>query len=373
MSSLRRYLPLFTLILTIACFYLFNLNAVGLLGPDEPRYAAIGRSMAQSGDWITPKLWGTAWFEKPPLLYWMVAEATVLGASPEISARLPVVLLSLSFLVTFCWLISQEFGLASALIATMALATSAGWIAYSTLSLTDLPLACFFTLSILILLPLLRRNAEYSNVRVVASGISLGLAVLAKGLVPLVLMLPALWFFRIYWRKFWVFIISVLAIALPWYVIVFERNGYPFLQDFFLKQHFQRFYSPVLEHVHPWYYFFPVLLGILFPWTPLFIRLFRPAEPDDRLRFLLSLCGFGFLFFSASLNKLNGYLLPLAPLFFHPPWHDVPNLSTTGRSKALVVSLCAPDCNHSAHRFGSAHIAKRWPDYWIRLPEALAS
>ena len=48
--------------------YFYDLGATGLLGPDEPRYASIAREMARSGDWITPRLWGQPWFEKPALL-----------------------------------------------------------------------------------------------------------------------------------------------------------------------------------------------------------------------------------------------------------------------------------------------------------------
>ena len=262
---LRRYLPLVTLLLAIASFYLYNLNGVGLLGPDEPRYAAIGRTMAQTGDWITPRLWGSAWFEKPPLLYWLTAVATSLGAGPEMSARLPVVLLSLVFLGVFYFLLSVEFGSVAAAVATVALATSAGWIAYSFLCLTDLPLACFFVLSVLLLLPLLRAAPAYANWRLVLSGACLGIAVIAKGLVPLVLILPAFWFLRHYWRRWWLAISACLIMASPWYVLMYQLNGRAFVNDFLLKQHLQRFYSKSLEHVQPWYFYIPVLLGILFP------------------------------------------------------------------------------------------------------------
>jgi 4-amino-4-deoxy-L-arabinose transferase-like glycosyltransferase len=61
--------------LLIYFLFFFGLTSVGLVGPDEPRYASIAREMARSGDWLTPRLWGEPWFEKPPLLYWMGAPA----------------------------------------------------------------------------------------------------------------------------------------------------------------------------------------------------------------------------------------------------------------------------------------------------------
>jgi 4-amino-4-deoxy-L-arabinose transferase-like glycosyltransferase len=316
LSLFRRYLPVATLLIATISFYLYSLSGVGLLSTDEPRYAAVGRAMFQTGDWITPRLWGAPWFEKPPLLYWMTATATWLGARPEISARLPVALLSLVFLCVFYALLSAEFGSIAAVFATAGLATSAGWIVESDFCLTDLPLSCFFALAILLLLPILKRNAPPARVRLILSGVCLGLAVLAKGLVPLVLILPAFWFFRRYWREWWLAISAFFVVSLPWYLLVYQRNGQPFIEDFFLKQHFQRFYSKTLEHAQPWYFYVPVLLGILFPWTPLFAWLGTRTKWDERRKFLLSVAVFGVLFFSASFNKLPGYLLPLVPLLF---------------------------------------------------------
>lgn len=316
MSFFRRYLPVLTLLAATISLYLYDLSGVGLLSTDEPRYVAVGRAMFQSGDWITPRLWGSPWFEKPPLLYWMTAAATSLGAGPEISGRLPIALLSLAFLCIFCAMLSAEFGSISAVFATAALATSAGWIVESDFCLTDLPLTCFFALAVLLLLPMLRSNAAPSRVRLAVSGVCLGFAVLAKGLVPLVLILPAFWFLRSYWRKWWLAIGGCLVVSLPWYLLVYQRNGQAFFEDFFLKQHFQRFYSKTLEHAQPWYFYIPVLLGVLFPWTPLFAWLTSRATWDERRRFLLAIIVFGVVFFSASFNKLPGYLLPLVPLLF---------------------------------------------------------
>jgi hypothetical protein len=96
---------------------------------------------------------------------------------------------------------------------------------------------------------------------------------------------------------------------------MYERHGMLFVREFFLKHHFERFYSSALQHVQPWYYYVPVLLAALFPWTPM-LAIFagqRTVKWDPRRSLLLATVVFGFVFFSVSLNKLPGYLLPLLP------------------------------------------------------------
>jgi len=290
-----------------------------VLGPDEPRYAAIGLAMAHTGQLITPKLWGSPWFEKPPLLYWMAAAGNLTGLNPELSARLPVALLSLAFLATAFFLLRAEFGGEAAAVSIALLATCAGWMTESQLCVTDLPLAVCFSLAVFLALPLLRANRAPPHVplKFLAIGASIGLATLAKGLVPIALSVPFLWFLRRYWRDWWLAVLAFGCVALPWYLAVYRQNGYPFIEEFFLKHHFARLYSPSLQHVQPPYYYLPVLLAGLFPWTPLLgLLTLRPAKWDQRRSFLAVICGFGFLFFSAPVNKLPGYLLPLFPSLF---------------------------------------------------------
>jgi len=77
-----------------------RLDALGLVGPDEPRYAAVAREMAESGDWVTPRLHGKPWFEKPVLYYWAAAAAFRLFGTGEFAARLPSALAALANLYT---------------------------------------------------------------------------------------------------------------------------------------------------------------------------------------------------------------------------------------------------------------------------------
>ena len=77
----------FLLFLAFIGLYFYGLGHFPLLGPDEPRYAQVAREMLLRGDLITPTLGGHLWFEKPPLLYWMmVASFKTFGLS-EWSAR----------------------------------------------------------------------------------------------------------------------------------------------------------------------------------------------------------------------------------------------------------------------------------------------
>src|SRR5438445_5268183 len=103
--------------LLIYFLYFFHLTTAGMLGPDEPRYAAIGREMARSGDWVTPRLWGQPWFEKPALLYWMTGAAFRLGLGDELAPRLPGATIGALFLGFFYWAMRREFGGQAAAIA----------------------------------------------------------------------------------------------------------------------------------------------------------------------------------------------------------------------------------------------------------------
>src|SRR5213592_3474766 len=74
--------------IALAALWFVNLDTRRLLHPDEGRYAEIAREMAVSGDWLTPKLNGLKYFEKPPLQYWVTAAAFSVFEIDEWTARL---------------------------------------------------------------------------------------------------------------------------------------------------------------------------------------------------------------------------------------------------------------------------------------------
>ncbi len=297
----------------LAILYFSGLSAAGMLGPDEPRYASIGREMARSGDWITPRLWGQPWFEKPALLYWMTGTAFRLGFGEDLAPRVPVALVSVAFLVFFQCILSREFGARAAWIATLILGTSAAWVGCSFIGTTDLPMAAAFSAAMLLSLNWI---ATGRRGRLPIAAALLGVAVLAKGLVPLVLALPLAWYGRRRWRDLLRPSVAgvFLIVALPWYLLCYLRNGTAFLRAFFWEQHFERFVSGSLAHPQPVWFYIPVLAAALMPWTPALVLLARRAlYRDIRCLFLIIWALFVIFFFSFSRNKLPGYLLPLTP------------------------------------------------------------
>ncbi len=304
----------------LAAYFLFffRLTGTGLVGPDEPRYAWIGREMARSGDWVTPRLWGQPWFEKPALLYWTTAAAFKAGLGDDWAPRLPVATLSVLFLLFFFWRLRAELGNPAAGYATGVLATSAGWVAYSRVAVFDLPLSAVFGAAMLALLAWLERRQTRWLMSFTAL---LGLSVLAKGLVgPVLAALTLLcWSARNGLRELRSLLrpaalLVFLAVASPWYMLCYLRNGPPFLAEFFWRQHFARYAAGALAHNQPLWYFVPVLALGLLPWTPLLTAFgAKTLWRERKLFFFLAWAAVTVIFFSFSRDKLPAYILPALP------------------------------------------------------------
>lgn len=298
--------------------YLLPIGDRGLIGPDEPRYASISREMAESGDWVTPRLWGEAWFEKPAMLFWMGGLGY--GAGLESYTRVPVALLSLGFLAFFFWRVRAHFDAETAVTATCLLATSTGWIAYSDAGVFDAPLTAFTSAALLCLLPWASAQGRSGRAEIAAFGALLGLGVLSKGLVALVV--AAIAAVPVLLRRPRALLdllgpapLGAFCLAcLPWYAACYWANGQAFIDEFIVRHHFERFVSSSLQHVQPWWFYLPVLALFLLPWTPLALSLrWETVAAGTSRRFLACWALGPLLLFSVAVNKLPGYILPSLP------------------------------------------------------------
>jgi 4-amino-4-deoxy-L-arabinose transferase-like glycosyltransferase len=307
-----------------------GLGTRALWHPDEGRYAEIAREMAQSGDWVTPRLDGLQYFEKPPLQYWVTALAYRAFGVREWTARLAPALFGWLAVLAVAWAGVQVAGQATGLLGAAALAGSAWPVGLAHFVSLDAVLAGCLAVALAAFLVAQAAPASLHRARacMLLAWAAIGAAVLAKGLVALVIPGGALVLYSLATRDFALWrrlepvrgIALLLAVTAPWFVLVSSRNP-GFAHFFFVHEHFERFLTTEHNREGPWWYFVPLLLAGLLPWTVLFLAklpaMWRMPSPAANgfswSRFCLAWCAFVFLFFSASGSKLPSYILPLFP------------------------------------------------------------
>jgi 4-amino-4-deoxy-L-arabinose transferase-like glycosyltransferase len=321
---------------TLYICYFHNLGAIGLVGPDEPRYAWIARDMAESGDWVTPRLYGKPWFEKPALYYWAAALSFKLFGVSEVAARLPSGFSALLATLAMAWLGWSVYGAETARWLLLLLPTTVGMIGFSHAATTDMPFTAMLTMAMVFAVKLLRLDPSASLISFTSSasftsfffGFFLGLAVLAKGPAAIVLSAGAVLLWAILttrWRDAFrcihpIAIVAFCLTALPWYILCAHRNP-DFFRVFIVEHNFRRYVTPEFQHIQPFWFYIPILLLAVFPWTLVFIPAVRKLidhrkahSPDFALKLLLaSWALFPIVFFSISRSKLPGYILPAIP------------------------------------------------------------
>src|SRR6266700_5096 len=132
---------------TLFVCYFSHLGVIGFVGPDEPRYAWIARDMAETGDWVTPRLYGKPWFEKPPLFYWGAALCFKLFGVSEAAARLPSAVSALLATLALAWFALRLYGAETARWLLLLLPTTVGMIGFSHAAATDMPFSAMLTIA----------------------------------------------------------------------------------------------------------------------------------------------------------------------------------------------------------------------------------
>ena len=329
-----------------------HLGAIGLVGPDEPRYAWIARAMASSGDWVTPRLYGQPWFEKPVLYYWAAALGFSIHLPPEWAARLPSAIAALVAAIAIGWLGWKHYGASgrplesSWLLAPLLFSTSVAAIGFARAASPDMLFGALLTLAMASAAAVLRARGALrpladiqrqnralgrlalDRLALALFGAWLGLAVLAKGPAAIALAGGAIGIWALatsQWRESLrlahpVAIAGFCVVALPWYIVCAKRNP-DFLRVFIYQHNFERYLTPIFQHRQPFWYFVPILILALLPWTACVwppakegLRLWREKSWNNSPGFFFACWAvFPILFFSFSQSKLPGYILPSIP------------------------------------------------------------
>jgi len=315
----------------LALLWFGTLELRGLFAPDEGRYAQIPQAMLATGDWITPRLNGFKYFEKPPLQYWATAVIYKLFGEDEWTARLWPALVGFLGAGLLAWIGAVTSGRRVGGLAGFMLATSLGYFLAGQYLTLDMGLTFFLTCALAFFIMAQRAeppDPARTRWMLLAWG-ALACAVLSKGLVGIVLPGLALGAYMALTRDFGLLrrlaiapgIGVFLAISVPWFLLVQDRNP-EFFRFFFIYEHFERFALPGHHRPGPWWYFIPVLLAGTLPWTPLVARAIfravrkRGSKDRGNLNIDLLLVVWAatiLLFFSLSSSKLPAYVLPALP------------------------------------------------------------
>ncbi len=324
-------------VLAALCLVIFlsGLGNLALTDPDETFYAQTSKEMLEAGDWVTPRIFGEPQYEKPIFHYWLVISSYKIFGVNEFAARFPSAVLAIFGILGIFLIARLLYSPLTGFLSAAIMATSLEYLVVGKACVTDMTLTVAIIYTLLFFL---RGWVSGSKCSYFACAVSAAVAVLTKG--PIGLFIPGAVILiylsltgqiRELFRRVPVFssFLVFLAAALPWYAAVFMLDGKAFMDEFFGFHNITRFIHP--EHTigdTPFFYL-PVAIGGLFPWSVFFLfalwdiygrkknGINSAVGQDGSLRspkvFLAAWFLLVFLFFSASRTKLVTYILPLFP------------------------------------------------------------
>jgi 4-amino-4-deoxy-L-arabinose transferase-like glycosyltransferase len=328
------------LLLLAALTFFAGLGRGAITDSDEAFYAEASREMVASGDWITPYYNYETRFQKPILYYWLTSATYLVTGTSELGARLWAALAGVGLVLVTAAAGRRWYDEATGLLAGAIVATNFGYFSIGRMALPDLPLTFCITLAIWAALVATLEfhlrpggyggQAERSPRKfVLLAALGLGLGFLMKGpvglIIPAIVIVPVLMIER---RSIALTPIDIvlgfivmIAIAVPWYGVMWIRHGNEYLQSFFVGDNFERFATDRFNDPRPWWFYLPVVAGGLLPWTPLALVWLGPMTQLLRGRRavgtidlrLLMWAVLPLVFYSLSVGKQPRYVLPVLP------------------------------------------------------------
>lgn len=303
----------------------FNLGGLPFFDPDEPVYAETPKEMIAFNDYVSPRIYGEFWYDKPPMYYWLVAASFKLFGINEFAARFPSALLAIICIFSVYYFASRIFNQRAGFAGAIVLLTSLEFYYLSKAAVTDMTLLVTLTICLLGFLA-----KKYYLFYVFAA-----LATVTKG--PIGLVFPgAIVFLYLLVTGRWsqiktmhvpLGLLIYTIIAFPWYGVMYAVHGMDFINTFLGFHNITRFTSPEHPEGALWYYFIPVLILGFFPWTAILFQavwssLKNSSYEFSQLLFLNIWAAFIFIFFSISQTKLVSYILPMfVPLAMIVGWY----------------------------------------------------
>lgn len=329
--------PLRWLFVPLLVYFTAFLGTHPLVTPDEGRYPDVARHMLLSGDWIVPYLNGVVFFHKPILYYWLETISMSLFGINAWAIRLPGALTGFLGCVVVYQTGRRLFGEQVARMATVILASNPLYFVASQFADMNLEVAVLIASAVLCFF--VAESGQTSRIFVwrMLAWMFMGLAILAKGLIGIVLpgMVIGVWVLLFnQWRRIPSFCfvrggLLLLLIVLPWFALM-EQHQPGFLHYFIVVQHFQRYSGTNFNNLQP-FWFYPAVLFLGFmPWLTDLVGMVKRLPLTRRIHHEITsvtdegiggrLVGMLLIwivvmvgFFSMPESKVMGYILPVMP------------------------------------------------------------
>ena len=271
------------LIVAVAALFiiLFGIGGTPLLDPDEPVYAETAREMLQTGDFLSPRIFGNFWYDKPPMYYWLVAIAQFIFGDGEFAARFPAAIMacatSVMVYIAGTKLFNERAGFWSAMILT----SCVQFFYLGKAAVTDTTLLFFMTGALF----------SFIHKRYWLMYICMALATVTKGPIGIVFPGAIIFLYLLFMGQLKEILrmhvirglLLYFVLATPWYYAMYTVHGMEFINTFLGFHNLTRFTTAEHANRVTFWYYFPVIILGLFPWTGMLLQSIKASIQDSRI------------------------------------------------------------------------------------------
>lgn len=311
----QKSLIIITVVAVIMIF--LGIGGIPLLDPDEPVYAETAREMLMEGDLLSPRIFGNYWYDKPPMYYWLVALAQCVFGDNEFAARFPAGIMAFGTTILVYLSATKMFNERAGFWSSIVLVTSIEFFYLGKAAVTDSTLLFFMTGALL----------AFMHKKYWAMYVCMALATLTKGPIGIVFPGAIIFLYLCLSGRFYQLLemhvirglLLYVLIAGPWYYAMYTVHGMEFIETFLGFHNITRFTTPEHASRVTFWYYFPVLIVGMFPWTGLMFQSIYESVTISRIDDMRNLSFmhiwwlFVFLFFTICKTKLVSYILPMYP------------------------------------------------------------
>lgn len=311
-------------------FLMFGNDYLSLTHPDEVFYTQTAKEMRQRGSWLTPFLFDAPQFEKPILFYWLLAGAQqIFGDSPFAARFWPAFFGMVGVILTYwiSWMLFAKKRLA--FMAGVILSTNVIYFILSRAVLIDMVFSVWIVLAVALFYGGFQ-NQKYSDVSLVLCWVVTALAVLSKGLLGICFPWVVIAGYLVYKKNFFYLfresfawgLVIFLVLVVPWHLLMYERYGAAFADEYFRNVHWRRLFEAEHPRCNTWFFYPGTIFAGMVPWAfylfPAAGWVYQQFKINKQVRgpFIFLFIWFlgVFIFLQPAKSKLASYILPAFPV-----------------------------------------------------------